>query len=372
MILEKRAHICMNALVLKDVNKIELTDVAKPIPDKGEVLVKVMAAGVCGSDIPRAYRDGAHNMPLIIGHEFAGIVENVSEGVSESWINKRVGVFPLIPCRSCKPCRGKKYEMCKNYSYLGSRRDGGFAEYVAVPEWNLIELPDNVSYEAAAMLEPMAVATHAMRRVGVTPEDTVVVCGLGTIGTLLTMFLIDRGVKRIITVGNKEFQKKTVMSLGIPEEYYCDSRVNDSKEFINKLTDNEGADVFFECVGRNETVSLAVDSVGASGRICYVGNPASDMTFEKNIYWKILRNQITVTGTWNSSYYGEDESAAENAGGIETSDDWHYVLERLMKGTINPEKLITHKYPLSELTKGMEIMRDKSEDYIKVMYVFGD
>lgn len=361
----------MKALVLEDVNKIEYKEVSKPVPAAGEVLVKVMAAGVCGSDIPRTYRDGAHNMPLIIGHEFSGAVECIGENVSEQWKGKRVGVFPLIPCRKCKPCLGMKYEMCKNYSYLGSRRDGAFAEYVAVPEWNLIELPENVSFEAAAMLEPMAVAVHAMRRVNIGPDDTVVVCGLGTIGTLLIMFLIDKGVKKIITVGNKDFQKKTVMSLGIPEDYYCDSRKFDSKDFILNHTENNGADVFFECVGRNETVSLAVDSVGASGQICYVGNPASDMMFEKNTYWKILRNQIKITGTWNSSFFGEDNNTAcakGSSAGV-CQDDWHYVIERLNEKAINPENLITHKYPLSELTRGMEIMRDKSEDYIKIMFV---
>lgn len=355
----------MQALVLEDVGKIEYKEAAVPDIGSDEVLVKVMAAGVCGSDIPRTYRDGAHNMPLIIGHEFSGIVEKTGKNVSDEWICKRVGVFPLIPCTNCKPCRDRKYEMCKNYSYLGSRRDGGFADYVAVPVWNLIQLPEEVSYEAAAMLEPMSVAVHAIRRVELNSESTVVVCGLGTIGILLTMFLLDMGVKKIITVGNKDFQKRTVTSLGIKEENYCDNRNMDPKDFIMSATGGEGADIFFECVGRQETVNLAVESVGASGQICYVGNPASDMNFQKSTYWKILRNQIRVTGTWNSSYYGDDEVGKT----VNDMDDWHYVLDRLAKERINPEPLITHKYPLNELTRGMEIMRDKSEDYIKIMYI---
>lgn len=357
----------MQALVLENIGKIEYREVSEPTVGVDEVLVKVMAAGVCGSDIPRTYRDGAHNMPLIIGHEFSGIVEETGENVSKEWINKRVGVFPLIPCKECKPCRNRKYEMCKNYSYLGSRQDGGFADFVAVPAWNLIELPDEVSYEAAAMLEPMSVAVHAIRRVEIDPESTVVVCGLGTIGILLTMFLLDMGVKKIITIGNKDFQKRTVTGLGIKPENYCDNRSLDSKDFIMSATDGEGADVFFECVGRKETVNLAVESVGASGQICYVGNPASDMNFSKNTYWKILRNQIRVTGTWNSSYYGDDVSKKSGIGKIDM-DDWHYVLDRLIQGNINPELLITHRYPLDELPCGMEIMRDKTEDYIKIMY----
>ena len=181
----------MKALVLHDVGKISVEEVNKPFPKAGEVLLKVMACGICGSDIPRAYKDGAHAMPLIIGHEFAGVVEECGESVDKSWMGKRVGVFPLIPCKECECCKNNKYEMCKDYSYLGSRRDGGFAEYVTVPEWNLIELPERVSFEQAAMLEPMAVAVHAIRRVRPTSEDSVVIMGLGTIGLLVTMLLLD-------------------------------------------------------------------------------------------------------------------------------------------------------------------------------------
>lgn len=350
----------MKALVLKEINELVYSEVPKPIPQKGEALIKIMACGVCGSDIPRSYRDGAHNMPLIIGHEMAGIVEEVGNQADSNLIGKRVVVFPLIPCRKCGPCRNKHYEMCKDYDYRGSRSDGGFAQYLIAPIWNLLEIPDEVSFKAAAMTEPMAVAVHAIKRVEINLWDTVVVCGLGTIGTLLTMFLLDRGVKNIIVIGNKEFQKQTVLGLGIREEEYCDSRKEDPREFIMKATQGEGADVFFECVGRNETASLAIDSVGASGRVCMVGNPYSDMMFEKNVYWKILRNQIKVTGTWNSSFLGKDG---------DEQDDWKYVLSRIKEGFIDPEKLITHEYSLKDIHKGFELMRDKSEDYIKVMYL---
>ena len=381
----------MKALVLEDIGQIAYKDIAKPSPQRGEALVKVHAAGICGSDIPRTYRDGAHNMPLVIGHEFAGCVEDVGEGVSSDLIGKRVGVFPLIPCKKCRLCLGGKYEMCKNYNYLGSRCNGGFAEYVTVPEWNLIELPANVSYEAAAMLEPMAVAVHAMTRSKivsaraaferalsgdnsdprskivsaraafertVSDDITVAVCGLGTIGTLLVQFLLEAGYNDLIVIGNKDFQRKTITALGVPDECYCDSRKTDARDFIMDHTDKRGADVFFECVGNNDTVSLAVDCAAAGGSVCFVGNPHSDMTFEKAVYWKILRNQLNISGTWNSSYLGREC----------LDDDWHYVLSRLEKGSIQPEKLITHKYTLEELIKGFELMRDKSEDYIKVMY----
>ncbi|MBO4266717.1 MAG: galactitol-1-phosphate 5-dehydrogenase [Lachnospiraceae bacterium] len=357
----------MKALVLTKVGKLEYMDVPKPVPGKGESLVRVMSCGICGSDIPRAYKDGAHNMPLIIGHEFSGIVESVGDDVDSSWIGKRVGIFPLIPCMNCKPCLDGMYEMCRNYDYLGSRRNGGFAEYVTVPKWNLIELPETVSYEAAAMLEPMAVAAHSVTRsliglAGAESERTskvkVAVCGLGTIGTLLVMMLLDAGFDDLLVIGNKEFQRKTMLDLGIPADCYCDSSNTDAHDFIMNKTDGMGADAFFECVGSNETVSLAIDSTGPAGRICLVGNPHSDMTLDKNVYWKILRNQITLKGTWNSSFGMKEEDR----------DDWRYVIDRIASGKIDPERLITQRYTLEDITKGFELMRDKSEDYIKVMY----
>lgn len=345
----------MKAWVLHGIGDLRLEEVKQPVPGEGEVLVAVKAVGICGSDIPRIYRTGAHVHPLIPGHEFAGVVEQTGTGVDEKWLGKRVGVFPLIPCRECLPCRKKRYEMCRNYSYLGSRRDGGFAEYVAVPEENLMELPGQVSFEEAAMLEPMAVAVHAMRRVRPESTDMVAICGLGTIGALLLMFLKEAGVKHLLAIGNKDFQKQTALKLGLPDSCYCDSRTQDVGAWLREHTDGAGADVFFECVGKNETFSQAVDLTAPAGRVCLVGNPYSDMQLEKAVYWKILRNQLTVTGTWNSSFTHEAE------------DDWNYVLGRLAQKRVAPTELISHRYPLENLEEGCLLMRDKTEDYLKIM-----
>ena len=347
----------MKAYVLHGPNDIRYEEMDVPTPAKGEVLVEVKAAGVCGSDIPRIYQTGAHKHPLIPGHEFAGVVSGIGEGVAEEWIGKRVGIFPLIPCGECGPCQNRQYEMCRNYDYVGSRRDGAYAEYVVVPVNNLIELPDNVSYEAAAMLEPMAVAVHAMRRVSIKPSDTVVICGVGTIGTLLFMFLLDAGVQNILVIGNKESQKQNVLKLGLQEECYCDSKTVDVSEWVRNRTGGIGVNVFFECVGRNETVKQAVDLTAPGGCVCLVGNPHSDMMLDKQVYWKILRNQLQLTGTWNSSFTGEKD------------DDWHYVLERLAVGAVTPEQVISHRFSIGEIEQGFHIMRDKVEDYVKIMMV---
>ena len=289
----------MRAYVLHGIDDLRLEETALPEIKEREVLVKVMAAGICGSDIPRIYKTGTYSYPLIPGHEFSGTVIETGLKADKKWMGKRVGIFPLIPCGECESCRKKQYEMCRHYSYLGSRTNGGFAEYAAVPEENLIELPEEVSYEVAAMLEPMAVAVHAMRKSGVMKENTVVVYGLGTIGLLLCMFLLDAGVRDIYVIGN----------------------------------------------------------TAPGGTVQMVGNPASDIMLKKEIYWKILRNQLTIKGSWNSSFLQNEK------------DDWHYVLDRLGRQTIHPEQFITQKFELEHLKEGLEIMRDKREEYVKVMMV---
>ena len=347
----------MKAWVLHGINNIRFADVEMPVPDQDRVLLRVKASGICGSDIPRIYETGAHAMPLIPGHEFSGIVEAVGSNVSDEWLHRRVGVFPLIPCGCCTPCLNRQYEMCRNYDYLGSRSNGGFAEYLCVPVQNLIELPEGISFEEASMLEPMAVAVHAMRKgtaeFTLDKEAAVAVCGLGTIGLLLTMFLMDAGYRNIYVIGNKEFQKEKAMAIGIPSERYCDSRKESASDWLQECVG--GVDLFFECVGKNETLSCGVNSAAPSAGIVLVGNPYTDMTFDRQTYWKILRNQLTICGTWNSSFTGED------------TDDWHYVIKRLAAHHISPAELISHRFSLEQLQQGLRVMREKKEDYGKIM-----
>lgn len=347
----------MKAWVLHEINDFALENVEVPVPADNEVLLKVRAVGICGSDIPRIYKTGTYSYPLIPGHEFSGEVVKCGKDVSVEWLGKRVGVFPLIPCGECSSCRKKQYEMCRHYSYLGSRRAGGFAEYVTAPVDNLLPLPEGVAFEEAAMLEPMAVAVHAMRRVKPVAMDAVAVCGLGTIGLLVVMFLKEAGIENLLVIGNKEFQKQQVMKLGVAEEDYCDTRMNDVDRWLQEKTKNVGVDVFFECVGKNDTVAQAVKNAAPAGKIMLVGNPYSDMQLDRDTYWKILRNQLTVTGSWNSSYTGE------------ATDDWHYVLKCLEEKRIKPGELISHRYSIEDLEEGFHIMRDKKEDYVKVMGV---
>ena len=162
-------------------------------------------------------------------------------------------------------------------------------------------------------------------------------------------------MEQVYVFGNKDFQKQTLLKLGLREEFYCDIRENDTDQWLMERTEGVGADVFFECVGRNETLVQALNQTAFGGRIMLVGNPFGDVDLEKSVYWKILRNQLTVMGTWNSSFTHE------------MSDDWNYVMERLAQKRVVPEDLITHRLSLEQMEQGFRIMRDKTEDYVKIM-----
>lgn len=387
----------MNTWTLHDINDIRFEDVPIPEIKEHEVLLNVKAAGICGSDIPRIYQTGAHRHPIIPGHEFAGVITEVYDREDQPLIGKRVGVFPLIPCGTCPACLNRSYQLCRNYNYLGSRCDGAFAEYVAVPKKNLIGLPADVSYEAAAMLEPLAVAAHAMRQARPKASDTVLVIGLGTIGLLLCMVLMEAGVQPILVVGNKEFQRHKISQIGIHSDHYCDSSFEDIAGWVRERTGGLGADIIFECVGRNETYRTSVECAGIRGRIILIGNPHADMSLNKDIYWKILRNELTIQGSWNSQFavkFQEDkppkgaqadwfvsrmhsvlsepkpkaqDEVSTPPCSDEDTDDWHYVLDRLATKRIRPEHIISHRLSLEQLETGLHIMRDKSEDYGKIM-----
>ena len=330
----------MKAWVLHGVNDLRYEKLEIPEIREGEVLLRVEASGICGSDIPRIYDTGAHVHPLVPGHEFAG---TVVKSTDSALTGKRMGVFPLIPCQNCDMCREKKYEMCRKYNYLGSRCDGGFAEYVRVPAWNLIELPDEVSFKNAACLEPMAVAVHAVRRAKVTVNDSAVIIGFGTIGALMAIVLRSEGIRNITVVVNKESHRRRALAMGVHVENYSES--------------NAVGTVVFECVGRQETVAKAIGSAAPEGRAVIVGNPHSDMQFDRNTYWKILRGQLTMIGTWNSAFTKD------------ARDDWHQAVRLLRENGDLMESIITHCLTLEELETGLHIMRDKTESYGKIIVV---
>ncbi len=343
----------MKAYVLEGIGRLEYKDVPMPSLRKDEVLVKVMSVGICGSDIPRIFKTGTYHFPTIPGHEFAGAVYQAGSKEYDNLVGKRVGVFPLIPCKQCEQCRNRNYEMCQSYNYLGSRTDGGFAEYVAVPVWNLIELPKQVGFEDAAMLEPTCVALHAVRRADKDRVRSAAVYGCGTIGILVLQWLSALGIERTYAIGTRREQQELVTEL--TGAVFCNCREEEPVDFLMKNTDGRGVDLVLECVGVKESVNNSVHSAAAGGQVVLVGNPAGDIELEKQIYWQILRRQLSVYGVWNSSFTKEED------------DDWHMAVKAIVEGKIRPARQITQRYSFDCLKDGLEAMRNKEIFSNKVM-----
>lgn len=309
----------MKAWVLHGVDDLRFEDVPKPEPRDGEVLVRVKCVGVCSSDVPRIFTTGMYSHPLIPGHEFSGELKN----------GRRVAAFPLLPCFSCQSCTVGSYETCSSYDYIGSRTNGAFAEYVAVPEWNLVDISDDMSFEAAAMLEPAAVAYHAAGRVDLTGYTSAAVIGDGIIGQLIAKLLTLSGIDKVSLIG----------------------RGDDTERCDNPALYESSFDVCYEAVGSVESFRRCVEIVRPIGKIVLIGNPSADFSIDKALYWQLLRKQIVALGIWNSRY----------------PHDWEEVIK--IADRLKLDEFITHRYPLGKALDALTMMRDKKEKHGKVMLI---
>lgn len=335
----------MKAYVLHNINDLRYEDVEIPNCPKGWVVVQVKAAGICSSDIARIFTKGTYHFPTIPGHEFSGVVYSVADNENEGWIGKRVGIFPLIPCRECHQCEEKHYEMCAHYDYLGSRRDGGFAEFVAVPIWNLIPLPDNVSFEVASMLEPLSVGLHAIKIADVSSCDDVAVIGTGMIGISAAQWARKRTKGEVVVIGRNENKQGLIENAGLTYEVM---NAAGGKEF----------DVVLEAVGTPESVDLAINIVCPGGKVVLMGNPSGNISLNQNTYWRILRKQLVLKGTWNSAYDGVNPS------------DWTDAISALSERKVDVGSLISHKLPQEHLMYGLKLMQEHIEPYCKVTTIW--
>lgn len=344
----------MKAVVLRDVGDFRVEDVPQPQPKAGEALVRIRACGVCGSDLPRIFAKGTYRFPCIPGHEFAGEVQALGEGVDAAWLHKRVTVFPLLPCRRCDSCLVGEYAMCSDYDYFGSRRDGGFAEYLAVPVWNLVEAPPALSFEEAAMTEPAAVAAHALRRAGVEIGDRVAVFGAGPIGLLLAQWARAWGAYSTMLVDVDAAKLEFAQKHGFG--HTIDAQKHDAVQRIYEATGNRGADVAVEGAGVSETLEQCLRCVRPFGRVVAMGNPAGDMRLSQKGYWELLRKQLRIEGTWNSSY-------------APPKNDWQMALAYMAEGRLQAKELITHRFSLDAAPEALRMMQARKEFYTKVMFI---
>lgn len=329
----------MKAYNLHGVNDLRYEDVEIPNCPKGWAIVKVKAAGICSSDIPRIFTKGTYHFPTIPGHEFSGIVDSVGDEKDATLVGKHVGVFPLIPCRECPQCEEKHYEMCSHYDYIGSRRDGAFAEYVAAPIWNLIMLDDKIPFTSAAMLEPLSVALHALKLGELAGGERVGIIGTGMIGISAGLWAKKMGASEVTIIGRSEEKKSMVVRCGLNYVTTIDTEY----------------DFVLEAVGNPNSICQAIGMVKPGGTVVLMGNPSGDILLPQDIYWRILRKQLRLKGTWNSCYDGTNKS------------DWTEAVDALSKNEIDVQPLISHCFTQEKLGEGLELMRNKKESYCKVM-----
>jgi len=344
----------MKACVLHAIGDLRYEEVETPEPKADEVLMKVRASGICGSDIPRVFTKGTYHFPTIPGHEFAGEIIQAGDGVDEALVGRKAAVFPLLPCRACDMCEVGQYASCRNYNYFGSRCDGGFAEYIAVPVWNLVLADDALSYEEAAMAEPAAVSLHAISQAGVSFGDTVAVFGAGPIGLMLAEFAKAWGAAKVILLDIDPTKMDFARKLGY--QYVLDSSKDGYVDEVMEITNGKGADLAVEGAGVSPALGGCLRIVRPLGSVVLMGNPIGDMTLKQKDYWEILRKQLKLYGTWNSSY-------------TQQKNDWQAAIDAMAAGKLNVKPFVTHRFDFKDCNEAFEMARDKKTFYNKVMFV---
>lgn len=329
----------MKALVLYGPNDYRI-ETQWPMPEipEGWALVRVAYAGVCGSDVPRFLKTGSYHSPMIIGHEFSGVVAKSAGGIPEG---TAVAVLPIIPCGTCAGCvrTGQPFH-CERYRFIGSRNDGGFAQYCAVPEKNLFPLSEGTSLATGALIEPLAVGLHAVRRSGFS-GGRCIVFGAGPIGLACALWLQDLKADVVVT-DVRDFSLRIAGRLGLSAVRFAD------------LSADEHFDCGYEACGAESALIRAVEAVRDLGSITVVGRNVDDTVLPNAVFERLMRKELTVNGCWG--YNLEHE-------------------EKLMRAFLAEHDLkcmISHCVSLEELPALLEQIRDRSLTYCKIMVEMGD
>ena len=327
-----------------------------PIPSIGpsEVLLRVKAAGNCGSDLKRIMVEGTHVFPCIPGHEFSGEVVEVGAEVSSYAPGDRVTAAPLLPCFKCEWCLQGQYNLCEDYDYVGSRSDGAFADYIKIPAFNLIKLPDSVSFEAAAMTDPAGVALHAIRRGrGVNPGEVVVVLGAGPIGMFTCQWARIMGAGQVIATDVLDEKLSIARELGV---HTC---INSAKENVVEkvlaLTGGKGADLLVETAGSVETHREALLSARKRGRIVHIGRAYRDILLADEVFTKIFRRELDVYGAVNTNFSPHDH-------------EWRTTVDYLASGGLKTEPLISHRLHMKDVGETFRKMYAREMVYNKIIF----
>jgi L-iditol 2-dehydrogenase len=346
----------MKAAVLHAIGDIRCEDVPIPEIGPGEVLIRVRAAGICGSDIPRVMVTGTYHFPIIPGHEFAGEIARIGKEVDDVNPGDRVVVIPCIPCRKCKYCQRGDFFHCLNYNYLGSRADGGFAEYVKAPSENLVFLPEGVDFEEGASTEPVSVALHMIKRAkGIHPGDWVCVFGAGAIGIFCAQWAKSLGAEKVFIVDIAHQRLDTAKKIGLKR--CINAATQDSVEYILDRTEREGVDLCMEVAGTNITLEQCLKIARRKGRVSLVGRIGQKLCISEESMSSILRKELTIFGGWGFEFVNFPHHA------------WRTSLNSMREGKIQTKPLITHRFSLQETSKVFKMMYEKEQYFHKVMFI---
>lgn len=343
----------MKVVALKAVGELALEEREMPVPQPGEVRVKVMASGVCGSDIPRIWRTGTPSFPRVLGHEFSGRIDAVGPGGDASLIGRRVAVFPIKPCHECVFCQQHHYPRCLNYSSYGSRCDGGFSEYLTVPLFNLVFFADDVSYAQAAMLEPATIALHVVRRARLDLNDTVVIIGAGPIGLLSARWAQLHGAGKVILLDIDAEKIAFCRERGFEHVLRSDDR--DVLEAIRAQTGGAGAHVVIEGSGSAAGLSLALDACRTWGTVMLLGNCHEEMVIPRLAYDRAMRKELTLAGVYNSVYKGQPH------------DEWADAAQAISSGKLQVSDLISHQVGINQAIDLLNTIHQRQQFTCKCM-----
>jgi len=328
---------------------VEVREVDDPVAGLGEVMVRVRAASICGSDLgiydfTPAYSGMA--LPVVMGHEFSGVVEAVGEGVEGYAAGDRVLSRSVVSCGECRFCIAGMDNLCESSSLFGIHQDGGFAEYISVPQGLLYPIPEGMSFEEAALVEPLSNAVHFVNDITpVEPGDLAVVLGIGPIGLFSAQLLRLAGAEVLMTGIRVDTERFEIAGrLGL-EAVNVDEV--DPVGLVMERTSGRGADVALVAVGASSAVHQAVRLVRKRGHVTVVGIFPGDVAVPMTT---VVRREITLAGAY--------DARAEN---------FEEAVELIESGRITAAELVTHRFPLEEAERAFEVA--KSKVGCKVLFV---
>jgi len=336
----------MIQVILTEPQKIELRELDKPVPQEGEVLIKVKRIGICGSDIHAYY--GKHpyiKCPIVQGHEFSGQIVELGKGVSDFKIGDRVTVMPQLTCGHCYQCQHGDYHICDNLKVIGCQANGAAQEFLAVPQNLLIKLPEAIDYDYGAMVEPVAVGVHAVKKLSAVKERKVLVLGAGPIGNLTAQAARALGAGALMIADISDFRLEIARKCGI------DFPVNNMKQDLGKELREKfgqaGADSIIECVGSEKTINQAISLARKGSEIIVVGvfgeKPVVD-------FGLIQDRELKVIGSL-----------------MYKKADYETAIDLIQTGKLQLQPLITRHFSLKEYAEAYKYIESNREKTMKVL-----